>query len=91
MGRSRVRRPGLLVLTMNPIIIHLSGGEIADVECAGDLLQPIIIVEHVAQELAKYAPSAVESPEGLVLIQVAEAGHAEKPTDEWADWAAALI
>jgi hypothetical protein len=90
LGRTRVRRTDLLVLTMNPIIIHLYDGEVAGVECAGDL-PPIVFVDHLPQADLKKAPSAVDSPEGLVLITIAGPGHAEKPSDEWREWAENLF
>lgn len=73
-----------------PIIIHVFNGEIAGIECAGDLPK-IVIVDHVAENIAVMAPNGAKTPEGFALLELAGPGHAEKPDEEWRQWAENLF
>lgn len=73
-----------------PIIIHVFNGEVVSIESAGDLPK-IVIVDHVAENIAVMAPNGAKTPEGFALLELAGPGHAEKPEAEWAEWAESLF
>lgn len=74
----------------DPIIIHIYNGEVVSIESAGDLPK-IVIVDHVAENIAAMAPNGSKTPDGFALLEIAGPGHAEKPEDEWREWAENLF
>lgn len=69
-----------------PIIIHVYNGEVVSIESVGDLPK-IVIVDHVAENIAAMAPNGAKTPDGFALLEIAGPGHAEKPEEGWAEWA----